>query len=298
MTKKEKSIIRVLSDKLYGGINMSWITVILYAVATAVLTVIFLLVPVFSYTSFERMGVTLESWIFFAIIIMANCKKPIESAIKTFVFFLISQPLIYIFQVPFSSLGWGIVSYYVNWIPWTIATFPMAYVGWYITKKNWLSLLILSPMLYILTSDYVHGFQFTFNHFPHLLVMAVFCLGQVLMYLYTFTDNSLQKVLGFILPLIAVIIVLLVIPPLGINASQFLPDDPVLSENAVVEIEDSKNITITIEATGENSMIRIQAADFVDTGFVIRDNDRIYRYTIKITEDDRGYTQIEITPQQ
>ena len=56
----------------------------------------------------------------------------------------------------------------------------MAFIGWYINKKNWLSLIILSPALYILTSDYIGAFRFTFKHFPIKLVTAVFCLAQVL----------------------------------------------------------------------------------------------------------------------
>ena len=105
MEKSEKHLLRRFTDKLYGGLNMSWLTVILFAVATAVLSAVFLLVPVFQNTSFARMGETFEARIFFAIIIMANCKKPLESALKTFVFFVVSQPLIYLFQVPFSEMG-------------------------------------------------------------------------------------------------------------------------------------------------------------------------------------------------
>ena len=98
---------RGLLGRIYGGLNMSWPVVILLAVGAAVLTLIFLFVPAFKDTSFERMGVNLEAWIFFAILIIANCEKPLEAALKTFVFFLISQPLIYLIQVPFSELGWA-----------------------------------------------------------------------------------------------------------------------------------------------------------------------------------------------
>ena len=104
MTKNKTGIL----NKLYGGLHVSWPAVILYAAGTAVLTSVFPILPVFKNTSFERMGVNLEAWIFFAVILMANCKKPLESACKTFVFFLVSQPLIYLIQVPFTTLGWGI----------------------------------------------------------------------------------------------------------------------------------------------------------------------------------------------
>ena len=120
---------------------------------------------------------------------MSNCQKPLESACKTFVFFLVSQPLIYLIQVPFSQLGWGLFGYYRYWFILTLLTFPAAWVGWYIKKRSWLSLLILSPVLCLLTYDYVFGFQTAAKHFPRLLVMAVFCLAQVLLFLAAFTEN-------------------------------------------------------------------------------------------------------------
>ena len=132
MEKGSKQGLRRFVEKIYGGLNMSWPAVILFAVATAILSAVFLLVPIFRRTSFARMGETFEAWIFFAVIIMANCKKPLESALKTFVFFVVSQPLIYLIQVPFSEMGWGLFGYYRFWIVWTLLTFPMAYVGWYI----------------------------------------------------------------------------------------------------------------------------------------------------------------------
>ena len=43
-------------DLLFGGINMSWIKVIVFAVVTAVMTAMFLIVPVFFGTSFYMNG--------------------------------------------------------------------------------------------------------------------------------------------------------------------------------------------------------------------------------------------------
>ncbi|MBQ9673597.1 MAG: hypothetical protein IJV39_03120 [Ruminococcus sp.] len=42
--------LRKLTDKIFGGIKMSWLNVIIFAVATAVITTIFLVVPVFKDT--------------------------------------------------------------------------------------------------------------------------------------------------------------------------------------------------------------------------------------------------------
>lgn len=84
MEMRKSSAINDLINKMYGGLNMSWRNVIFFAVGTAVLTAIIMIVPVFRGTSFELMGVAFEAWIFFAVIIMTNCKKPLESALKTF----------------------------------------------------------------------------------------------------------------------------------------------------------------------------------------------------------------------
>ena len=293
---KEKAFFKRLTDRLYGGLSMTWPVVLLFAVGAAAVTALFLIVPAFQNTSFERMGVTLEAWVFFAVLIMSNCQKPLESACKTFVFFLVSQPLIYLIQVPFSWQGWGLFGYYRFWFILTLLAFPAAYIGWYIKKRSWLSLLILSPILCLLTYDYVCGFQTAAKHFPRLLVMAVFCLAQVLVYLAAFTESRRQKWLGFLVPLVAVLILLLSRPQLELNSAQFLPDDPVLTEEAGITVEDSAFASVSVESTGPDSMVRIQASQYGETTFSIQDGENTYRYKLIIYEDDAGHSQIRIEP--
>lgn len=292
---EKKSRLRRLTDKVYGGLPMSWPAVLLFALAAAIVTAVVLIVPIFKNTSFERMGVTLEAWIFFAVIIMANCKKPLESALKTFVFFLVSQPLIYLFQVPFSYMGWGLFGYYRTWFIWTLLTFPMAYIGWYINKKNWWSLLILAPVLLLLSMEGLGCARAAALRFPRLLIAALFCLGQVLLYLYVFTEKRAQKLIG-LLPLAAALVILLARPQVQLNASVFLPDDPVLTEAAVVSVEDESLAEISVAHTGEDSMIRVQAGKYGTTGFMIHDGENEYRYMLTIYQDEGGHDQIRIDP--
>ena len=210
--KEEKSVFKKLTERLYGGLNMSWSAVLLFAAATAVLTAVFLVVPVFRGTSFEMMGVQFEAWIFFAVIIMANCRKPLESALKTFVFFLVSQPLIYLLQVPFSWQGWGLFRYYPYWFVLTLFTFPAAFIGWYIRRKNWLSVLIFAPVLVYLGLVLRMGIEGLTAAFPHLLIMALFCLMQILIYVFVFFPKVPQKLVGFAIPVITVIVLVLIAP--------------------------------------------------------------------------------------
>lgn len=289
-----KNLIRQVTDKVFGGLNMSWLLVILLAVGSAVLTAVFLIVPVFENTSFHRMGELFEAWILFAVIIMSNCKKPLESALKTFVFFLISQPLIYLLQVPFSQMGWQLFGYYKYWLIWTILTFPMAFVGWYIQRKNLVSLLILSPVLFYLTSCYLESFRFTFRHFPLMLVTGVFCLAQTILYLYAFTPKLWQRLAGFFVPFALILTAMLIIPRLSFSGNEFLPDSPVLTDAAVVETEDNDFVEISIDQTGEDSMVRIIANDYGTADFTVKDGGKDYHYSIEIYEDNGGHPQTRI----
>lgn len=292
--KTNKSIVGRAVETLYGGINLTWPKVILLAVVAAVITFVFLFFPIFKNTSFERMGVTFEAWIFFAVIIMSNCKKPLESAVKTFVFFLVSQPLIYLLQVPFSQMGWGLFSYYKYWFIWTLLTFPLAYIGWYIQRKDWLSLLILSPLLIYLAVTTVNSFQFTASHFPLMLVTALFCLLQIVLYVYAFTSNIWQKLVGIIVPFAIALALMLLLPQVDVNGTNFLPNDPVLTDDAVVVMDDSNTIKVSIESTGKDSLVRVQADAYGSADFTIQDGEKEYQYTVNVYEDNTGSPQVDI----
>ena len=293
---EEKCSLRRFTDKLYGGINFTWLGVILYAIGTAILTTIFLVVPIFKDTSFMRMGETLEAWIFFAIIIIANAKTPLESAQKTFVFFLISQPLIYLFQVPFTWQGWGIFQYYRYWFILTLCTFPAAFIGWYIKKKNWLSLLILMPMLLLLAYICEDGLKYMIHQFPKLLIMVVFCVLQVFLYLYIFTEKVSQKIVGILVPIVVIAVMTLSPQNVDFTSSQFLPDNPILTEEATATVDDTGLADISVTGIGEDSTILIHAHAYGSTSFTIKDGENEYQYDIRIYEDDLGTSRIDITP--
>ena len=137
------------------------------------------------------------------------------------------------------------------------------------------------------------SFRFAFRHFPLRIVTAFFCLLQVLLYLHTFTENLSQKLIGFILPFAAVMIYLFVHPQVSLDVTQFLPGDPVLTEDAAAET-DGKGAAVSVESTGEDSMIRVHACKYGTTPFVIRDGEKEYRYILEVYEDDQGHSQIRI----
>ena len=165
--------------RIFGGLKWSWPGLILFAVISGVVTgLIALLVP--DGNSFRQIAVTFEAWIVLAVIVAVNCEKPLEAACKTFVYFLISQPLVYLVQVPFHSMGFGLFRYYwPYWFYWTAAVFPGAFIAWYVKRDDWIAALILSvalAMLILIGSGYLKEL---ISAPPKFLVAALFCFGSV-----------------------------------------------------------------------------------------------------------------------
>ena len=78
--------------KLFFETKMTWPRVLLFAAATAVVTAVLLLIPATAHTSLSYIGVTMDCWFLFALIVALNCDTMLEAGLKTFVFFLIIPP--------------------------------------------------------------------------------------------------------------------------------------------------------------------------------------------------------------
>ena len=228
---------------------------------------------------------------------MANCKTPLESALKTFVFFLVSQPLIYLFQVPFSDMGWQILHYYYNWIVWTLLTFPMAFVGWFIGKKNWLSVLIFAPVFaYLGYMAYGYGLE-SVTGFPRHLIAALFCLFQIILYILVFFPDIRQKLVGGCVPVLAVIVIVAVsggTSRIEMGYTSILPDEPSFSTEAVITIDDDSIASVDFLDL-ESGTIFIRTQKYGTATITVADGGELYQYTLAIYREN-GDAQVMITP--
>ena len=161
--------------KWFGGIEMTWPRVLLLAVATAAYTALINQVPFLYDTSLRDIAVMPEAWVLFAVFITINCRTPWEAGLKCFVFFLVSQPLIYLIEVPFS--GWEIMGYYRNWIIPTILTLPGGAIAWLVKKKGWLGTAVLSVANVGLAALSVHYADAALHSGGHHALSSLFCLG-------------------------------------------------------------------------------------------------------------------------
>ena len=205
--------------KIFGGIDLTWKKLIVFAVLSALYTAIMALIPITKDTSFRDIAVYFEWWILFGIIIITNSKSAKDSALKCFIFFLISQPLIYLIQVPFSSMGWGLFKYYKYWFIWTLCTLPMGYIGYYIKKNNWLSMIILLPMLVLLAYLGLGYFTSVVENFPHHLLSFIACFVMIIVIVLAIFDKIKLKIIS--LSIVIISIVLYVILKGGVLASEY-----------------------------------------------------------------------------
>ncbi len=191
--------------KIFGEINLTWVKLIIFAVVAGVYTALMSLIPILRDTSFHDIAVTFEVWILFGIIIIMNSKSAVDSTLKCFIFFLISQPLVYLIQVPFNSFGVGIFVYYKYWFIWTILTIPMGFIGYYIKKDKWWGILILTPILLLLgAGSYCEYLKETLFNFPYHLLTTLFCLITMLLYPLCLFNNKKNKIISFVISVVAV----------------------------------------------------------------------------------------------
>ena len=191
--------------KIFSCINLTWPKIIIMAIIIGIYTAIMAMLPIVKDTSFSDLTVTFEVWIFFGIFIIMNSKSAKDSALKCFIFFLISQPLVYLIQDVINH-SYLFFTYYRFWVLWTITCIPMGFVGYYMKKDKWWGLLILIPML-ILTGEECAGYlSRTIFSFPRHLLTTIFCVCALITYpLVIFNDKKL-KFIGVIISGLLIII--------------------------------------------------------------------------------------------
>ena len=191
--------------KIFGEINLSWKRIIIFAIIAGVYTASMAMIPMAKDTSFADITISFEVWIFFGIFIIMNSKSAKDSALKCFIFFLISQPLVYLVQdvIKHSNL---FITYYRNWVIWTVATIPMGFIGYYMKKDEWWGLLILAPILVFLGEHYSTYLSKTMFSFPYHLLTTLFCLITLIIYPIAIFNNKKNKVVGIVISILIILV--------------------------------------------------------------------------------------------
>lgn len=263
--------------KIFGGINLTWPKLIIMAIILGVYTAIIAMLPIAKDTSFSDLTVSFEVWIFFGIFIIMNSKSPKDSALKCFIFFLISQPLVYLVQdiIKHSNL---FNTYYRFWILWTIACIPMGFIGYYMKKDKWWGLLILIPML-LLTGEMCAGYlSDTMFSFPRHLLTTIFCMAALIIYPLAIFNNKKIKITGVViggLLIISIFAICIINPPkystiLLYNGDEYQFDD---SYNVYLVDKEYGYLSIEYDARFEDWALHADFKKAGKTEFVIESPD-------------------------
>lgn len=282
--------------KLFGGTELTWPKVIILAIAAGAYTALMALLPAAKDTSFADITISFEVWILFGIFIIMNSKTPLDSALKCFIFFLISQPLVYLIQVPFSDLGFGIFSYYRYWFIWTLLTIPMGFIGHFMKRGKWWGLLILTPILILLGIHYEMFLNKTMYYFPHHLLSTVFCILTLLIYPIVIFDNKKIKAAGAIISvLIIAVMTVMALTHRSVYNTELLSDGgeagAVFDGSYTAYLEDSRfgDVEVTYNEAIEEYMVEAKLKHGGKTALILEGPDgtkEIYDLDIRYSDFD------------
>lgn len=194
---------------LFGNFEFTWLKVIIFAVLSAVLTAGLNLIPELYDTSFQDIAINLEAWILFALFIIVNCKTVWEAMSKCFVYFLISQPLIYLFEAFFK--GFEIFRYYGHWFVITLLTIPGAAIAYLVKKKNLLGVLVLAVATAFLGYMGATYFKTALSRFPNHIISAIFCIALAIFLTFVLFEKKSHRAILLAVTLITAVLTFAVI---------------------------------------------------------------------------------------
>ncbi len=266
--------------------KMTWKKIVLLAVVSGVLTGLINCVDILQETSFTVPAVTPELWLVLALWIVLKCEAVKEAMMKTFVFFLISQPLVYLVEVPFKADGWGLFRYYPFWGMMTVLTIPCAYLAFQIRKRNPFSTLVVSGGTAFLAYSMIYYGDAMMASFPRYLLHEIFCAVCIGVMIVKLIPGKKERVISLILTIAAA----LLLAKMTIYKNQKLQGEIQLDPAHTWQlVEERKGVDVVDE--GEGRFVystRVRGNDLLE--FVNEDGEVV---TIEITmTDQETYAEI------
>lgn len=205
--------------KLYGGLKMNWLSVVLFAVIAGCYTGWIMTVDCLKGSSFQDIGTYFEWWVIFAVIIVVNCQKNWEAMLKCFVFFLISQPLVFLVEVLLGHLSVDMIGYYYlyNWLPKTFLTLPGGFIAYFCKKENVAGAVILAIAN---TMQLLMGLYYSVQaaaNFPYHILSALVCYGSIFAMTFCIQKKKRNRLIALLLPVLLALIVVVGLKMMGRN---------------------------------------------------------------------------------
>ncbi len=271
--------------KIFYEQNLTWPKVIIFSIICGVITGLIPLIKIFNNTSIHNIAVCFEMWVILAMFIILNSKKPLEAGLKTFVFFLISQPICYLVQVPFYRDGFEIFMYYTYWAKLTILTFPGAIIAWYTKKENWISVAILSVALFLLNFELYEHFNTMVKNFPYQILAVIFIIFEILLFIKMIFNDKKKRLALYIITLVLLAFVVWYTvhsneasKNIDYFAVYILEKD---NEYSIVEKDENVNVEL------DNDVLRVKTKECGEYIIKIKDkNNNIISFSFTVTDYD------------
>lgn len=203
--------------RLYGDLEMTWFRALLFAVLAGVYTGAVMLVPFLKDTSFQDIGISYEWWVIFAVLIVVNCEKSWEAMIKCFVFFLISQPIVYLVEILFGSLSFAQGWYYYRsiWLPMTFLTLPGGFIAYFCKKQSIPGGVILGLGNTIQAVLALAYFGMAIRSFPHHLLSGIACIGSIIVMSLYIQKEKKNRLISILIPALLTVALLILLKATG-----------------------------------------------------------------------------------
>lgn len=277
--------------KIFFEQNITWGKTILLSIFCGIITGIIPLIKILDKTSFHNIAECFEIWVLLAMFINLNSKKPLEAGLKTFVFFLISQPLCYLIQVPFYSDGFEIFKYYTYWAILTVLTFPGSILAWYTKKGNWISALILSVALFLLNYELLEHFNTLTKSFPYQLLAVIFIIFEIILFVNMLFFDKKKRIFLYVVSIITIIFAF-------VNTT--ITNDKVknldhvgvyvLDDGEYTLIENDEGVDVELEGTS----LTAKSKKYGEYTIKLKDeNDNIIIFTFKASKNDTGIDKLD-----
>lgn len=268
--------------KIFGNFHLTWKFLIIFSIVIGVIVGILNRIPFLQNTSFQDIAIWLDMWIILAIFVIVNCKSSKEAVAKCFVFFLISQPLIYLTEIIINLINkngdftYLFVLYFRNyyigagWLFATFLTIPGAFIAYQIKKNNILSSLILSVATIYLSFVGAKGLVDTISNFPYHLINNLICLIMSYVLIFVILEKKKPRYIAIVLTFIGMLA--------GLGVALFLNSKPAYAYEL---LEIKPRVEIVDYIIENENIVNIEKGDSND-------------YVILKSSKEKGETEIKL----
>lgn len=270
----------------------SWGFIVLFSLVVGLVVGVLDCIPFLKDTSFTDPALTFDVWIPLAIFVVLGGKNTLDAALKCFVFFLVSQPVIYLVEIAYDYfVNGGVLSelfhqyfvmYYLGagWLKWTLLTLPGGAIAYQVKRDNVPAAVILAVAtggLAGLGMNYV--FEMLPSSFPRHLISTVFCFVMAFALCFMVLKKKNTRMLAVAITAVATITVAALFfffsgkPVDNMTTYDVGPKTAVsceIMDKAIAEAELSNNSLVihTSEAIG-NTVITVTYDDGTTADFLI-----------------------------